>query len=362
MKNYLLLLAAASLGTVANAQEFAAMDTINVTSSLAEISAGFTFASSESVSMNAAYADSYKTVSLTADGDAVKALVIDGKAYDMPKGAQGNTNPSGILKAPQTSGAVYEFDVKADGYLYVFSKLTYSKNYYVWAGQTADAPMIAYSIVVFDKNGKKYAGSLPSGTGDDEGIFAAGGEVVAEGGDAFTSISWKRTYVKLDGKNKTTWEQYESDEAVKAEVDAYLAENNLTLCAKDAAGADKNLCTSIENAGQAIATAADIVAAAGGAEWTSDYANASGVIAFPVAADTKYYVNATGSKITCGGYVFIPGATELATIEGVAKAAIKNITIDDLDNDAPIYNLQGQRVGEGYKGVCIQNGKKFVVK
>ncbi len=34
----------------------------------------------------------------------------------------------------------------------------------------------------------------------------------------------------------------------------------------------------------------------------------------------------------------------------------------ELDENAPIYNLQGQRVGKDAKGILIQNGKKFVVK
>lgn len=30
--------------------------------------------------------------------------------------------------------------------------------------------------------------------------------------------------------------------------------------------------------------------------------------------------------------------------------------------DAPMYNLQGQRVSGGYKGVVIKNGKKMIVR
>ena len=32
------------------------------------------------------------------------------------------------------------------------------------------------------------------------------------------------------------------------------------------------------------------------------------------------------------------------------------------NSDAPIYNLAGQKVSKAYKGIAIQNGKKFVVK
>ena len=33
-----------------------------------------------------------------------------------------------------------------------------------------------------------------------------------------------------------------------------------------------------------------------------------------------------------------------------------------IDNDAPAYNLAGQKVGKGYKGIIVKNGKKVVIK
>lgn len=41
--------------------------------------------------------------------------------------------------------------------------------------------------------------------------------------------------------------------------------------------------------------------------------------------------------------------------------AIENIEVAKNKN-APIYNLAGQRVDKNYKGVVIQNGKKFINK
>ena len=30
--------------------------------------------------------------------------------------------------------------------------------------------------------------------------------------------------------------------------------------------------------------------------------------------------------------------------------------------DAPLFNLNGQRVSDNYKGIVVKNGKKYVVK
>lgn len=43
------------------------------------------------------------------------------------------------------------------------------------------------------------------------------------------------------------------------------------------------------------------------------------------------------------------------------STAIKDVT-NELDENAPRYNILGQRVTKAYKGVVIQNGKKFIQK
>jgi len=47
---------------------------------------------------------------------------------------------------------------------------------------------------------------------------------------------------------------------------------------------------------------------------------------------------------------------------GIAKSDANGGTDADGGMEAPVYNLQGQRVGSGYKGVVIKNGKKMIVK
>lgn len=43
-------------------------------------------------------------------------------------------------------------------------------------------------------------------------------------------------------------------------------------------------------------------------------------------------------------------------------SAINNVLSDSTNASSPIYNLSGQCVADGYKGIVIQNGKKFTVK
>jgi len=44
------------------------------------------------------------------------------------------------------------------------------------------------------------------------------------------------------------------------------------------------------------------------------------------------------------------------------SAGIETVRAIELNANAPIYNLAGQRVGKDYKGVVVQNGKKFIKK
>ncbi len=54
-------------------------------------------------------------------------------------------------------------------------------------------------------------------------------------------------------------------------------------------------------------------------------------------------------------YISIDGDDDVTAINAIDGVPV-------LDANAPVYNLAGQRVGQSYKGVVIQNGKKFVIK
>ena len=65
-------------------------------------------------------------------------------------------------------------------------------------------------------------------------------------------------------------------------------------------------------------------------------------------SDLKYVKNDVVTPELTNGYL----VSVTAGIQSVTKERV----------NAPIYNLAGQRVDANYKGVVIQNGKKFVVK
>jgi hypothetical protein len=63
-------------------------------------------------------------------------------------------------------------------------------------------------------------------------------------------------------------------------------------------------------------------------------------------------INVTGGKCNVDKISFV--CTE--PVSGIDDVVIDN------DNSGDSYNLSGQKVGTGYKGIIIRNGKKIVIK
>lgn len=74
-------------------------------------------------------------------------------------------------------------------------------------------------------------------------------------------------------------------------------------------------------------------------------------LTFSAVANETYYVFNKNTQVGFSGIEFTP-----ATQSGIADI----IADETLDENAPIYNVYGQRVNKDYKGVLIQNGKKFL--
>lgn len=98
--------------------------------------------------------------------------------------------------------------------------------------------------------------------------------------------------------------------------------------------------------------------------------NGLGVLYFPVAAGCKYFAHATGSKISWSGAYF--AAAEASSVKVIKEdgtefellgtAGIENLKADPTSGNAVVYNLAGQKVAAGFKGLVIKNGVKMIQK
>ena len=74
-------------------------------------------------------------------------------------------------------------------------------------------------------------------------------------------------------------------------------------------------------------------------------------LTFEAAANETYYIFNKNTQVGFSGIEFTPAG----------QSGIADIIADKtLNENAPIYNVYGQRVNKDYKGVLIQNGKKFM--
>jgi len=79
-----------------------------------------------------------------------------------------------------------------------------------------------------------------------------------------------------------------------------------------------------------------------------------GTVSFNVKKDVTYWLFNPSSQFGFYGFKLEVG--------GTIDAGVSAVKADVADANAPIYNLAGQKVGKDFKGLVIQNGKKFVVK
>jgi hypothetical protein len=94
-----------------------------------------------------------------------------------------------------------------------------------------------------------------------------------------------------------------------------------------------------------------------------------GIIQFDVKKGVSYIIMSPRSQVGFYGFAYaydqaaaeaesgLPEPTGPAGIESVKASQAKALNVN-----APMYNLAGQQVNSGFKGLVIQNGKKFVVK
>ena len=244
MKKILLSAAAVFAAMSLNAQEICTFNPDNVMNLDADngsaLTAGTIIGETESIVATVGADDSYKPQDV--------ASIINGA--ESKGGLQGSTNPkdadggtpSSTLIQP-ASGAYLQFEAKADGFLYVIHKASSNKAYTVFEEGSA----IGYTFAAF---GNKEP--LPE-------VY----QFTIEGGGEYNYIS-ETDRTKIDFAEQE-WLKVNNPEFYEAN---WVAQDDGTT------------------------------------KWTNVSANGLGVIKFAVAKDCKYIVNANGSKITAGGFVF----------------------------------------------------------
>lgn len=314
MKKNLLVLASLALAFSASAEVEAIWvnpELCGLTGDKVETPAGTVVAQGEAGVLKLAYTDSWAIGGIDFNGyNSMKVNGVD--LGRVPGGAVGNSNPQGwSTSTAATSGAVFHFTANKDGFVVIPSKYSSNKNYWVFEGVAGEGELcMSYTFGM-------------------EG--AAFGQRI--------------------------------DYTLPADKDGYL----------DLAAADIDKYT---GGGTGILWPEQIVLGAESAVKKNGY----GVIMFPVYKDCTYTFGAQGSKMTCPGVVFTteaptaiiygPAGEDGTTpkeetfsfgAQGGDSSAIESTVIDQpADENAPIYNVYGQRVNKEYKGILIQNGKKFI--
>lgn len=97
-----------------------------------------------------------------------------------------------------------------------------------------------------------------------------------------------------------------------------------------------------------------------GQVWTIE-AQSDGTFKITNVAMTKYIQYSAGYT-SYGSYTSETGILPCLYVLGEATGINTIAAEKAIDENAPLYNLAGQRVGKNFKGVVIQNGKKMILK
>lgn len=253
------------------------------TATKTSVDAGVVLGAAESIELKNAFATTYQRVGLNANDyvslslgeqEIIKADQWGIQGNDNPKDANGN-NVGPDYQEPK-AGAVYQLDVKADGYAYVFHKASSNKVYTVFEMWNGAATAIGYEFAMI---------TCPAGKKND-------GKKVAWLKDV--EVSTLITDSLITYSPNTDEDNYVTGELEFPEI-AFLKEYSDYGKIADSSLVQKN-----------------------GAYCQ----NGLGVIRFPVEANTSYYVNACGSKMSLA-------CVALATAEEAAKL---NVTVTDGTN------------------------------
>lgn len=310
----------------------------------------------------------------TVDGkEQAKVTTTGGKAVgDETHGLQGQTNGTQVSDAATEGGfitatidgCVYKCTASTDGYLYVVGKFNASKNLYAF--EEPGAALGNYYPLAYRLSAKFTAAAK---TSPEEFLSFLTPDSVLDMNLATLFPDLTDKYQYYTGPLAIAW----PEDIIKGRT---IGDTTVVV---------------VDEATQA-SSEKTIKAWLGTKAWQTKYdVNGTGVIAFRVYAGCNYYVFARGSKLTVNGFAFsenklnvyalnkadqklyalikeegsvdpISGSETPETPETPTPVKVINANVE-LDANAPVYNILGQKVENVTKaGVYIQNGKKFLVK
>ncbi len=184
----------------------------------------------------------------------------------------------------------------------------------------------------------------------------------AEGGEPHSGLSSKST-TKADGAPKVgIWANKGNRLTFLVDGDTkqpsqYLVEGYINGQNWKEEDVEAGLCTA-DQVGQKKWLSNDDIRALGSADkpWVIGAGNQPfwGDVVIDAKAGKTYWLFQSNSQIGFQKYTFYPGKNKEDVVTGVET--IK--TVPENAN-APMYNLAGQKVSKDYKGVKVQNGRKF---
>ena len=267
-----------------------------------------------------AFATTYQRVGLAAN--AYSKLTMNGVdivANDAQWGIQGNDNPKdegngnpALTNVAPAQGAVFQLDVKQDGVIYVFHKASSNKHYTVFEIFGNEKTSIGYDFAMITCPGNAEANKkkVP---------FLAG--VLCKDIITDSLITYSPT-VDENGYVVDSGIVLPEIPMLREDVPTYGKIADSTLVQKNGAYARNGL----------------------------------GVIAFPVAANTSYYVNACGSKMSLAAIAFETEAVTVKVSDGTNEIELYSSVHTAVEN---VEAVKVNKVIENGMLIIEKNGVRY---
>ena len=289
------------------------------TASRTAVDAGTVLYTGTAFDVKNAFATTYQRVGLNAN--AYTTLTMNGSNIVVPDqwGIQGNDNPKdadggnpALTNVAPSQGAVYQIDVKQDGVIYVFHKASSNKHYTVFEIYGTEATSLGYDFAMITCPGTAEAnkGKVP---------FLAG--ILCKDIITDTLITYTPT-VGDDGYVVSGGIVFPEIPLLREDVPTYGKIADSTLVQKNGAYARNGL----------------------------------GVIAFPVYANTSYYVNACGSKMSLAAIAFETEAVTVKVSDGTKEIELYSSVHTAVEN---VEAVKVNKVIENGMLIIEKNGVRY---